>query len=69
MVSKAAIAFQEEIEPAETENGEDFIAWLKEALESGKITSDAVNSQIFHIEGDKLLFIQKSVHLNISFNS
>lgn len=46
----------EEIEPKETENAEDFIAWLKEALESGKVSANAVNGQVFNIEGDKLFF-------------
>jgi hypothetical protein len=46
----------EEIEPQETENAEDFIAWLKEALENGNIPANAANGQVFNIEGDKLFF-------------
>ena len=46
----------EEIEPEETKNAEDFIAWLKEMLEKGEITANAVNGQVFDIEGDKLFF-------------
>jgi len=46
----------EEIEAKATQNAEDFLDWLKEALANGKIAANVVNGQIFDIEGDKLFF-------------